>query len=254
MIQTSSIINNPFTGVFGNGQVQMFLTSGTFTVPAGVGKVRVRLWGAGGGAIASNCSSGGGFALKSIYDLGGVTSVAVTVASIATAANGGTSSFGSYVSATGGGSTNSSLGGIGVGGNINTQGGTAGSASAGGNGGAAAVMGNGGMGGGGSNSGFSAVGGAGGGAGSGQTNGGAGFMGSGGYMQQTSGTPTMPSSGLQGNASIDFIGMGGGGGGSSTCNHGINGGGAGSGGIGGFPAGGGSNSYYSGAGLVIVEW
>ena len=51
----NSIVNNPFSGVFGNGQIQMFPQSGTFTVPIGVSKVRVRIWGGGG-----NGQGGGG--------------------------------------------------------------------------------------------------------------------------------------------------------------------------------------------------
>jgi hypothetical protein len=252
-IQTIQTTNNPFTGAFGNGQVRVFTSTTTWTVPAGISNVRVRLWGAGGSGISSNCGAGGGFALRS-FSIAGVTSVAITVAPTVTLASGGTSSFGSYVSATGGGSTNSSAGGIGIGGDINTQGGTAGSANGGGGGGAASVMGNGGAGGGNANTGFSSRGGAGGGAGSGTTsNGGNGFIGIGALSVQTSGVATTATSGLQGNASIDFIGMGGGGSGSALGNHGNNGGGGGSGGTGGFPAGG-SSEQPSSPGLVIVEW
>ena len=84
----------PGTGVFGNGQVQVFGVSGTFVVPPGVNNVRVRLWGGGGGANGA----GGGFALKTIYNLAGlgVTSVAVTVGAAGSysSGSGGTSSFG----------------------------------------------------------------------------------------------------------------------------------------------------------------
>ena len=77
-IQTQ--VFNPVTGVFGNGRVQIFAVSGTWTVPAGVANVRVRVFGAGGGSYSTPTSpSGGGFAFKTIYDLSGVTSVAVTV-------------------------------------------------------------------------------------------------------------------------------------------------------------------------------
>ena len=44
-----SQVNNPITGVFGNGLVQVFGASGTWTVPEGVNNVRVRIFGAGGG-------------------------------------------------------------------------------------------------------------------------------------------------------------------------------------------------------------
>ena len=98
-VPIQSQIFNPITGVFGTGQMQFFGPgqSGTWTVPAGVGKVRVRLFGAGAG----QSGGGGGFALKTIYDLSGVTSVAVTVGA-GVNGSGGTSSFGSYVSASGG--------------------------------------------------------------------------------------------------------------------------------------------------------
>jgi len=99
-IQEISQAFNPITGVFGTGQVQVFGTSGSWTVPTGISRVRARVWGGGG----YNSGSGGGFSLRAIYDLTGVTSVAVTVgaAGISGVTTGGTSSFGSYCSATGG--------------------------------------------------------------------------------------------------------------------------------------------------------
>jgi hypothetical protein len=247
-IQTIQTTNNPFTGAFGNGQVRVFSSTTTWTVPPGISNVRVRLWGAGGSGISSNCGAGGGFALRS-FSIAGVTSVAITVAPAATSANGGTSSFGSYVSATGGGSTNSSAGGIGIGGDINTQGGTAGGNNGGGGGGSAAVMGNGGAGATAGDKGFNSTGGAGGGGGASTSNGGSGFLGFG-----STSSSILATSGLQGSISIDYLGMGGGGNGAYTTGNGINGGGGGgSGGYGGFP-GGGAFSGFSGAGLVIVEW
>lgn len=97
-VSIQSQVFNPISGVFGTGQVQIFglnSLSNVWTVPLGINKVRARCF---GGA--------GGFAMKSIYDLTGVTSVPITVQK-------GTCSFGSYVSATGG------YGGIGIGGDIN---------------------------------------------------------------------------------------------------------------------------------------
>lgn len=94
-------INNPITGIFGSGNVQVYglgLT-GTFTVPAGVTAVRVRMWGGGGGSAGG----GGGFALKIITGLSPAATIAVTVGAAGGGA-GGTSSFGAYVSATGGAS------------------------------------------------------------------------------------------------------------------------------------------------------
>ena len=119
-----SQVNNPITGVFGNGLVQVFGSSGTWTVPDGVNNVRVRIFGAGGGGGGG----GGGFGLKTVYNLAGsgVTTVAVTVGAggVGNAA-GATSSFGAYLSVTGGGWTSSasSAGGASTGGDINYTGG-----------------------------------------------------------------------------------------------------------------------------------
>ena len=85
-IPIQSQIYNPITGVFGIGQMQVFgygSSATAWAVPAGIGKVRVRLWGGG----ATN-GGGGGFAIKTINDLAGVTSIAVQVGGI-----GGASSF-----------------------------------------------------------------------------------------------------------------------------------------------------------------
>jgi hypothetical protein len=51
---TQGIVSNalPGSGAFGNGQVQVFGVSGTFTVPAGVNNVRVRVFGGGAGSQA----------------------------------------------------------------------------------------------------------------------------------------------------------------------------------------------------------
>jgi hypothetical protein len=147
---------------FGTG-VQTFLTSGTFTVPAGVIQAEVEIWGGGSGTyasvagISSGGGSGGGYARKRITGLLTGQIIPVTVGAGGTAGNtssvppsaGGTSSFGIYVSATGGslnplanvanpqnGATPS---GIGVGGDVNIGGsaGQAGVLNQGGLGGAA---------------------------------------------------------------------------------------------------------------------
>ena len=100
---------------FGSG-VQTYLTSGNFTVPPGVTQVEVELWGGGSGSyasvagIASGGGSGGGYARRRITGLTGGQTISVTVGaggaagntSGAAPSNGSTSSFGSYVSATGG--------------------------------------------------------------------------------------------------------------------------------------------------------
>ncbi len=155
---------------------QAFTASGTFTVPAGVTAVEVEVWGGGSGSaagysassLASGGGGGGGYARSIISGLTGGGTVAVTVGAggapgttsvLPTA--GGSSSFGSYCSATGGvvngvltlsNPTAISGPGEGAGGNLNIPGcwgsppvaSTAGSAAIGGNGGAAAMGGGGG--------------------------------------------------------------------------------------------------------------
>jgi len=251
-IQTISTAYNPISGVFGTGQVQMYFASGTWSVPPGIGKVRARVWGGGG----YNSGSGGGFSMETIYDLTGVTSVAVTVGAGGTSGTptGGTSSFGSYCSATGGLTTGGAAG-TGSGGDINFSGGLGNSTALSG-GGSASLIGNGGSAPtAGSLYGLPGTGGAGsGGAVAAGFGGGNGFMGQG--AQANTNSFTLPTSGLQ-QFSIDFIGTGGGG----ALANGINGGGGGNSPgavvMGGIPGGGGGGSGSNGPGgqgLVIVEW
>ena len=130
---------------FGLG-VQNITTSGTFVVPAGVTQAEVEVWGGGAGTYASTSSSpsgggaGGGYARKRVTSLTPGQAIAVTIGAGGVAGStvggaaspGGTSSFGTYVSATGG-SLNSlasttqpqngaTPGGIGVGGDVNLAG------------------------------------------------------------------------------------------------------------------------------------
>lgn len=258
MADTIATVFNPLTGVFGSGNVRFFPGNSTtqtytWTVPAGVDAVRVRLWGAGGW----DGGSGGGFALKSIYGISGTTSVTVTVGTGGsnTTTTGGTSSFGSFVSATGG-ATAGGTPGSGSGGNVNYTGGVGGGTGFWG-GGVAGLFGNGG----GTIFGMSANSGAG---SYGGYLGGNGFMGTGatGSNFGSASVPNgLPLTGLEQNFSIDFIGTGGG---ATFAMNGVNGGGGGGAGIvgipcqGGYPGGGmgfGSSSFgRGGAGLVIVEW
>ena len=235
-IQTISTAYNPVSGVFGTGQVQMYFTSGSWAVPTGISKVRARVWGGGG----YNQGGGGGFSLRTVYDLTGVTSIAVTVGAggNSTTTTGGTSSFGSYCSATGGVVTGT--GGSGSGGDINYSGGNSG--------GAASIFG----------PGNSNVGGTFGGAGYGGSidqMASSGFLGTGGMTSTASAgaIAAPPASGLR-QFSIDYIGTGGG---AASGQNGINGGGGGNLGTsqGGIPGGGGGNTTGPGGrGLVIVEW
>jgi hypothetical protein len=149
---------------FGSG-VQSFSSSGSFTVPAGVTQVEVEIWGAGAGSfasvpgLASGGGAGGGYAKRLVSGLSPGQAIPVTVGTggsagttAGTAARpGGTSSFGQFVSATGGSlnylATSASPGngatpaGVGVGGDVNFTGsaGQAGVLNQGGMGGASPI-------------------------------------------------------------------------------------------------------------------
>jgi hypothetical protein len=100
---------------FGSG-VQSFQSSGTFVVPLGVFQIEVELWGGGSGSYASVSTSpsgggsGGGYARKLIQGVlpGQIINVTVGnggaagITGATSAGPGGTTSFGQFVSATGG--------------------------------------------------------------------------------------------------------------------------------------------------------
>ena len=131
----SSTVNNKGALI----DVTSYTTAGSFTwtKPSGTTKAYVRVVGGGGGG-AGYCESGGagGYA-EGFVDVSGVSTVAVTVGAGSAAVTyyttagtaGGTSSFGSYLSATGGGAADSysahsgGFGGLGSGGAINVRGG-----------------------------------------------------------------------------------------------------------------------------------
>jgi len=134
---TSSLIPNTVHGR------QVFTSSGDFTVPSGVRYVDVECVGCGGGGavyagVASNGSGGGGAYTKKIVDLNGVSTVSVTIGNVGSGADswndgstsyytnatdGGSVSFGSYLSANGGiRGEESRAGGTATGGDINIDG------------------------------------------------------------------------------------------------------------------------------------
>lgn len=117
--------------------ITTFTASGTYTAPAGCRKVLVKVQGAGGGSAGHFESGGsGGFCEKLISPFIAGTTASVTIGGggggvgyYAAAGNGGTSSFGSYCSATGGYGANQNYshtgghGGVGIGGDIAHMGG-----------------------------------------------------------------------------------------------------------------------------------
>jgi hypothetical protein len=130
----------------GFSNMQVFTSNGTFTVPAGITKVKVTVVGGGGGGggvflcppAYAGGGGGGGAAIEIISGLtpGGTVSVTVGGGGAggagADGSAGGTSSFGAFCSATGGsggggytssGSFAASTGGIGSGGDLNIRGG-----------------------------------------------------------------------------------------------------------------------------------
>jgi len=285
---------------FGNGNVEYFYLSGTFIVPTGVTTARVRVFGAGAGGSRHTSSgdasggAGGGFAIKTITGLTSGQSISVTVGVgglSATTDNtnggvGGTSSFGAYVSATGGQGGcvwNGSIyetrnGGTGVGGDINITGGD--SVAVGGPFGGSGGSGGGNIFGKGSNN-VSDSGGLSGTSGSGGSyvqyvgvtpNGGSGLSylaSSGGREESTYSVIGLPPFAIFGDSlPLDYIGTGCGGNGynyGKLPTNGINGGGGGggwaTGGQGGFPSGGAGGCVGSvvrqskgGNGLVIIEY
>jgi hypothetical protein len=131
----------------GFSNIQVFTSSGTFTVPAGITKVKVTVVGGGGGGGAGQADptgggGGGGTAIEIISGLtpGGTVTVTVGAAGASggifntglPGGTGGTSSFGAFCSATGGsgsaggnsGGYLGGAGGLGSGGDLNIRGGT----------------------------------------------------------------------------------------------------------------------------------
>jgi len=126
----------------GMQSMQVFTSSGTWTRPAGITKIKVFVTaagGSGGGTSAgygSGSGGGGGGTSIKFIDVSAISSAAVTVGASAVrgqganGSTGGSSSFGSYATATGGAGGQGSaifngfggLGGIGSSGDINLRG------------------------------------------------------------------------------------------------------------------------------------
>ena len=116
--------------------VTVFTSNGTWTKPdTSVKRVRVQLVGGGGGGSGHGNNGGAGGYSEKIVDVENISSISITVGGGGSKANwgsnagsGSTSSFGSYLSASGGQGGHHSnhkggLGGVGSGGSINTRGG-----------------------------------------------------------------------------------------------------------------------------------
>lgn len=96
-------------------RITPFLTSGTWTKGTDVGAVIVELVGGGGGSNASTIASGGGGGggyAKMIVAAPGDTETVTIGSGGAIGATGGTTSFGSWASASGGGAGGITIGGI----------------------------------------------------------------------------------------------------------------------------------------------
>ena len=115
---------------------QVFTSSGTYTKTAGTTHIRVQCQGGGGGASGYAEGGGAGGYSEKIIDARAITTVTVTiggagggVAYSGQGSNGGASSFGSHLSASGGNGANSwqshsgGRPGLGSGGNFNQYGG-----------------------------------------------------------------------------------------------------------------------------------
>ena len=112
----------PGGGGFSN--MEVFNNPGTWTNPGNIEKVKVTVVGGGGngGPGPKSSGGGGGGTAIEVIPFPSATNVPVTVGNVA-----GTSSFGAYCSATGGGSVNigpRGIGGSGSGGQLNIGGGS----------------------------------------------------------------------------------------------------------------------------------
>jgi hypothetical protein len=128
-----------WTSVSGNQNlfsIQVFTSGGTWNKPSGVRFIKVQVIGGGGGGSGHGESGGSGGYSERVIDVQSVSSVSVSVSGEVNGTyyanagdNGGTSSFGSYCSASGGYGANRNnqhsggLSGVGSGGDLNIYGG-----------------------------------------------------------------------------------------------------------------------------------
>jgi len=134
---TTNSSNNALTyanvGLYG---MQVFTGGGTWSRPSGVRYIKVQIQGGGGGGSGHGESGGAGGYAERILDVTGISSVSVSISGEAggtyysgAGGNGGGSSFGPYLSASGGYGANRNnqhsggLAGVGSGGNLNIYGG-----------------------------------------------------------------------------------------------------------------------------------
>src|SRR5574343_410893 len=110
-IGTQGPQGNPGISLFSNMEVYSNPGTFSFTIPSGITKIMIEVWGAGGGGGNSSVSvvgtmtsgSGGGYG-KEIFSVTPGTTYSIVVGAGGTTGggNGGNSSFGSLISATGG--------------------------------------------------------------------------------------------------------------------------------------------------------
>ena len=141
----TKIVGAGYMGEYGSGLWQVFTSSGTFTVPSSVTKIRVRVLGAGcGGTNGGRGGCGGGYAFGEFaVTPGAAYTVTIGAGGVggASPSAGGTTSFGALISATGG---TTSAGGVGVGGDYQSTGGVSANSTASGGGASGSQLGNGG--------------------------------------------------------------------------------------------------------------
>lgn len=121
---------------YGATNLQVFQSSGTYTKASGVNQIMVRLVAAGGGGSGHAESGGAGGFSEKIINVSGISTVSVNIGTGGSgtyysgrSGQGSSTSFGTFLSASGGDGANQTyqhaggLGGIGSGGDVNMYGG-----------------------------------------------------------------------------------------------------------------------------------